>query len=132
MSRATGCFSVNASEAEKIVSERQREGWRIFRLPAHITSADEFFEGVRRTLPLDPPLHSNRSWDALEDSLWAGLHSLGESRIVMVWPDAFEMEVHSPKDFAIAENILSELPPSLADTKLTVGVPKQLLVLRVV
>lgn len=132
MLKETGSFVVDASEAEKIVSERQREGWRIFRLPAHITSADDFFEGIRRTLPLDPPLHSNRSWDALADSLWAGLHSLEESRIVMVWPDAVGMEVHSPKDFAIAEDILSALPSSLADTKLTVGAPKQLLVLRVV
>ena len=125
-------FAVSALEAERIVFECEQKGWRIFRLPANIISKDEFFEGIRRTLPLDPPLQSNRSWDALADSLWAGLHSLEESRIVMVWSDAFEMQVHSPKDFVIAENILSELPPSLADTKLTVGAPKQLLVLLVV
>jgi len=132
MLSTTGFFTVNALEGEQAIAEREREGWRILRLPAHVTSKDEFFDGVRCTLPLDPPLHSNRSWDALADSLWAGLDGLPDDRIVVVWSDASSMEAHAPDDFAIAAEILRELPQSLSDTEVTAGATKQLLVLRVI
>ena len=127
-----GLFTINASEADNIVSECEHEGWRIFRLPNNISSKDDFFAGVRRTLPLDPELRSNRSWDALADSLWAGLDSLREDKIIVIWPDPSLMEAHAQKDFFIAESVLSELSLSLADAEMTAGAIKQLLVLRVI
>lgn len=132
MLNRTGFFTVDALEAEQTIAKREQTGWRIFRLPTNISSKDEFFEGVRHTLPLDPALHSNRSWDALADSLWAGLDSLSEERIVVIWPDASRMEAQAPEDFAIATNIFTELPTSLADVEVTAGATKQLLVLRVI
>ena len=132
MLNKTGFFTVEALEAEQTVIEREQSGWRIFRLPSNISSKNEFFEGVRHTLPLDPALHSNRSWDALADSLWAGLDSLPEERIVVVWPDASLMEAQAPDDFAIATNVLTELPISLADVEVTAGATKLLLILRVI
>ena len=69
---------------EKIAEERRQEGWRIFRLPSNIWTKASFFNAVRRTLPLDPPLHSNRVWDALSDSFWSGLDELDDERIVIV------------------------------------------------
>lgn len=131
MLNATGFFTIDALEAEHAAAEREREGWRIFRLPTAISSKDDFFEGVRQTLPLDPPLQSNRSWDALADSLWAGLDSLPESKVVIVWSGASAMETHAPKDFAIATNILIELPDLLGSVDITAGATKELLVLRV-
>lgn len=132
MLNKAGFFTVGTLEAEQTVAQREQAGWRIFRLPSNISSKDEFFEGVRHTLPLDPALHSNRSWDALADSLWAGLDSLSEERIVVVWPDASRMEIQAPDDFAIATNVFTELPTSLADVEVTAGATKQLLVLRVI
>jgi hypothetical protein len=45
-------------------------------IPAYVISTDKragreaFFDTVRSALPMDPPLVSCRSWDALSDSLW--------------------------------------------------------------
>ncbi|WP_428957356.1 hypothetical protein [Streptomyces sp. cg35] len=37
---------------------------------------EAFLGAVRESLPLEPPLESSLSWDALSDSLRAGLHTL--------------------------------------------------------
>ena len=126
-----GFFAVDASKADEITDECERDNWRIFRLPADIVSKDEFFEAVRSTFPLNPKLHSNRSWDALADSLWSGLDGLSEKNIVITWSDTFLMEVGAPEDFAIALNILMELPSSLSSAEATAGKTKQVLVLHV-
>ncbi|WP_083411748.1 barstar family protein [Janthinobacterium sp. 1_2014MBL_MicDiv] len=127
-----GFFAVDEAAADKIILDSQREGMRVFCLPEKISSKDEFFDGVRNTLPLDPPLHSNRSWEALADSLWSGLDGLEDENIVIVWRDTKCMETHASEDFSIAIDILNDLPGTLADPKLTVGMPKKLLVLHVV
>lgn len=132
MLKNIGFFSVDKANADKIILDSKREGMRIFCLPEKISSKDEFFDGVRNTLPLDPPLHSNRSWDALADSLWSGLDELEDENIVIVWRDTKCMETQSPEDFSIAIDILNDLPGTLADLKLTVGMSKKLMVLHVV
>jgi hypothetical protein len=129
---ATGLFVVGALEAEQLVEKCGREGGRIFVLPESIRTRDDFFAGIRQVLPLDPPLESSRSWEALADSLWSGLDSLPDSKVVVVWPSASLMENQSPEDFRIATDILSELPDSLADVEVTAGQTKQVLVLQVV
>jgi hypothetical protein len=60
------------------------------------------------------------------------LDSLPQQKIVVVWPNASQMEAQAPEDFAIATNVFAELPTSLADIEVTVGTTKQLLVLRVI
>lgn len=132
MMNATGFFTINVLEAEQAIAEREREGWRIYRLPAAMSSKDDFFTGVRQALPLNPSLQSNRSWDALADSLWAGLDALPESKIVVVWPDPSAMEANAPDDFSIATSVLEELPESLANAEMTAGATKELLILRVI
>jgi hypothetical protein len=87
-------------------------------------------EGVRGVFPLDPPLEGGPSWDALNDSLWGGLDSLKDDRIVIVWPDASHMRAYAPDEYAIATNVLAELPGLLSDGKVTAGPTKQLLVLQ--
>ncbi|NKI96516.1 barstar family protein [Rhizobacter sp. SG703] len=130
MINKAGLFSIDELEVEKVVAECERRGWRVFRLPTNLSSKDEFFEGVRRVLPLDPILQSNRSWDALADSLWAGLDGLDEEKIVIIWPDSSIMELRSPKDYEIAVDVLRALPDSLADKNVTAGPTKQLLIIR--
>jgi hypothetical protein len=127
-----GLFTIDGTEIERLVASYDREGWQIFRLPGSLASKDEFFEGIRQSLPLDPPLQSNRSWDALSDSLWSGLDNLKERKIVIVWPDASRMKALAPEAFSIATSILMDLITTLADEKTTLGNTKNLRVLQVV
>ena len=127
-----GFFNTGAEEAELVLAMCERSGWRIFRLPDGISSKEAFIAGIRSTLPLDPPLYGNKSWDLVPDSLFCGLHAAPDDRIAIVWPDGSRLETQAPADFAIASDILSDLPALLADELATTGDPKQLLVLRVV
>src|SRR6266849_4353557 len=99
-----GFITLSATDAEETVAERERQGWRIFRMPRFLSSTKEFFEGVRGVFPLDPPLGGALNWDALNDSLWGGLDSLKDDRIVIVWPDASHMRAYAPEEYAIATN----------------------------
>jgi len=126
-----GFFSVDELTAEKVMLAAHTHGKRVFCFPSHIASKDQFFDGIRATFPLDPPLHGQHSWDALADSLWSGLDGLQEQDIVIVWRDARYMQMQAVEDFAIALDILRDLPGTLADVALTAGQPKKLLVLQV-
>ncbi len=126
-----GFFAVDELIAENVMLDAHRDGKRVFCLPAHISSKAQFFDAVRATFPLDPPLHGHHSWDALADSLWSGLDGLQEEDIVIVWRDARPMQMQAAADFAIALDILHDLPGMLADVGLTVNQPKKLLVLQV-
>lgn len=127
-----GFFSVDELTAEKVMHAAHTDGKRVFCFPSHIASKDQFFDGMRATFPLDPPLHGYHGWDALADSLWSGLDELQEQDIVIVWRDSRYMQMQAVEDFAIALDILHDLPGTLADVALTAGQPKQLLVLQVV
>lgn len=127
-----GFFSVDELTAKKVMLAAHTDGKRVFCFPSHIASKDQFFDGIRATFPLDPPLHGHHGWDALADSLWSGLDGLQEQDIVIVWRDSRYMQMQAVEDFAIALDILHDLPGTLADVALTAGQPKQLLVLQVV
>ncbi len=125
-----GVHAVNESQAEDIAQARTRDGWRVFRLPAGIDSRQAFFDAVRATLPLDPPLKGNRSWDALSDSVWSGLDACAENGFVVVWPRYTRMRDAAPADFATATDVLAEVAASLADPEATAGAPKRLVILQ--
>ncbi|WP_371846988.1 barstar family protein [Massilia niastensis] len=97
-----------------------------------IKSKDEFFDAIRSTFPLDPPLVSNRSWDALSDSLWSGLNDLPEKPILIVWSNSQYMESRSPETYTIASDVFRDLVESLADPEITAGPTKDLIVLRII
>jgi hypothetical protein len=131
MLNKSGLFAVSDMDAERILEDGARNDWRIFRLPAGIATKEEFFGRVGDVLPLDPVLQGNHSWDALEDSLWAGLDALQELKIIIVWPNSARMKMSAPEDFSIACDIFSGLSASLADKDVTAGEVRKLLVLRV-
>nr|WP_238153914.1 barstar family protein [Streptomyces xinghaiensis] len=87
-----------------------------------------FFDAVRRTLPLDPPLAGWRSWDALADSLWEGIHVLERDRVVLLWPDAASFAEASPEEFRTAVDVVTDVAESLSEEKPTVGRPTDLCV----
>lgn len=127
-----GFFAVDAATAEQIILDSQTDGMHVFHLPGEMTSKDTFFDGVRQRLPLDPPLHSNTSWEALADSVWTGLDGLKDDGIVIVWRDSGCMATCAPEDFCMAFDILNELPCTLDDVTLTLNNPKKVVVLQVV
>lgn len=127
-----GFFVTDSRKAKSVLSGCDRDEWRIFRLPAGMASSDDFFNAVRCLVPLDPKISRDGSWDALEDSLWEGLHSrVTETKIAILWPSASLMRESAPTDFMIASEILRELTVTLSDEQFTAGRPKQLLVLQV-
>lgn len=80
-----------------------------------------FFNAVRLTFPLDPPLQSARSWDALADSLFEGLLSVKSARILIVWNGAWSMYNESPEAFETAVEVLGHVAGQLADPRATAG-----------
>ncbi|MCA7993372.1 barstar family protein [Burkholderia cepacia] len=126
-----GLYVVGASEAKRIAEEYERSGWVVIYLPAGIATKDQLYDVIRSNCPLDPPLHSNRSWDALADSLWSGLGEVGNERIVIFWPNSDRMRAVDPDTFAVATAVLRDLCISLADPKITVSRTKTLLVFQV-
>ena len=128
MRHETGVLILDATEAQKRIADCEIAGWSTYRLPAGISSKAELFEGIRRTLPLDPMLQSNESWDALADSLWAGLDSLPAKKIALLWPDASIIQSRAPSDFAVATDLFADLASSLADARVMQGQTRQLFV----
>jgi hypothetical protein len=88
-----------------------------------VVDRGSFFEAVRSTFPLDPPLMSDRSWDALSDSLWEGLHGMGQVSVVIAWPDAVAFCTAAPDGFATAIQVLADVADGLADQQATAGSP---------
>ncbi|WP_293765983.1 barstar family protein [uncultured Aquitalea sp.] len=95
-------------------------------------SKDTFCNGVRATLPLDPPLASNHSWDAINDSLWSGLELLPEEKLLIIWRTASEMRAHDIHNFKIACDTLEDLPKYICDSKKREGKEASLAIVVVV
>jgi Barstar (barnase inhibitor) len=123
-----GLLQIADFDIETGVRELVNRGDRVFLLPSGIKDRRAFFEGIRKSLPLDPPIVSNYSWDALADSLWGGLDSVDASGIAIIWPGSAEMAEAQPEDFEIAKSILLDLTESMADAEAAVGSVKQVLV----
>jgi hypothetical protein len=128
MDLETGLHHMPAADVDGIRRELEASGWRVFVLPEPMTDRRGFFDGVRRTIPLDPPVLSDEKWDALSDSLWSGLDGLDAERIAVIWPASMTMAELAPEDFDIAQQMLADIGGSLADGEATAGEPTQLVV----
>lgn len=92
-------------------------------LPSTIRDKAAFFEAVRATLPLDPPVHGDTSWDALSDSLWEGLHTRGARDVRILWPGAEAMAICARADYELAIRVVTDVIRSLGDASATSGSP---------
>ena len=101
-----GVTAVDHTEAGALVRTARDEGALVHLLSGAVDRTT-FFEAVRSTFPLDPPLSSSHIWDALEDSLWEGLLQTGHQVQVIVWPDASAFQTAAPNDYATAIQVLT-------------------------
>lgn len=121
-----GLSRVAALDVEATRRQASEAGYTTFVLPAGgVVDRASFFDAIRTTLPLDPPVVGSRSWDALSDSLWEGLHALSDRRIAILWPNARTMARKSSADFETALDILTDVVTLLGDPRATVGKPKE-------
>lgn len=125
-----GLIRTTSLDVEATRREANHAGYTTFVLPAEdIVDRVSFFNAVRATLPLDPPLMGTRSWDAMSDSLWEGLYGLPDQRIAILWPNARAMASAASPDFEMALNVLTDVATSLANPHATRGKPKELTVI---
>ena len=121
-----GLQRVSARDMEATRRAAEAAGYATFVLPATgIVDRTSFFDAVRSTFPLDPPLVGSESWDALCDSLWEGLHAHAAQRIAILWPSTNAMASSAPSDFDLALQVLADVVTTLADPQATCGNPKQ-------
>jgi barstar (barnase inhibitor) len=124
-----GLLRVDSFDVEAVRREAEQNGFHSFVLSRGIFDRASFFDAVRGTFPLDPPLLGSRSWDALSDSLREGLHTHPSTRIAILWPNARRMAEAAPEDFEIALSVLTDVVEDLANPQLTCGKPKELAVI---
>jgi len=118
----TGSFDPQATRREA-----ERVGYTTFVLPERgIVDRASFFEAVRATLPLDPPVVGSSSWEALSDSLWEGLFCHSAQRIAILWLGTQTMATSAPKDLETALDVLADVANLLADPEATVNTPKEI------
>lgn len=129
MALRSGLTVIDSARIDEVVAEATAENATIYMLSVP-EPADRlaFFDAVRGTLPLDPPLAGSRSWDALSDSLWEGLRILDATTFVIIWSNAYSMREARPNDHQIALAVLQDVATSLSDSAATVGHPKKVCV----
>lgn len=111
-------------------TEAERAGFTSFVLPtAGVVDRPSFFDAVRVTLPLEPPLVGSHSWDALSDSLWEGLRTHEARSFLIIWPNTAAMASAAGPDLQIALDVFVDVADSLGDPEPTCGEPKVVAVL---
>jgi Barstar (barnase inhibitor) len=125
-----GLVRAVALDVEATRREAEKAGYTTFVLPAEgIVDRASFFNTIRATFPLDPPLMSSCIWDAMSDSLWQGLYTHPSRRIAILWPNARVMARSAASDFKEALTVLTQVARSLGDPRFTRGKPKEIAVI---
>jgi barstar (barnase inhibitor) len=125
-----GLFRTAELDVEATRREAEQAGIVTFVLPGSgIVDRPSFFDAVRGTLPLNPPLVGTHSWDALSDSLWEGLHAHPARRIAILWPGARAMATSASEDFETVLSVLADVSSALADPVATCDRPKEIMML---
>ena len=102
--------------------QAEQMGYTVFVLPEKdIKDRTSFFDAVRTTFPLDPPLLGSRSWDALSDSLWEGLRKHNNHKIVVIWKNTQQMSEEAFPELTIALKVLEDIAILLSDEAATCG-----------
>jgi len=121
----TGLHATANLNVEETRRRAEQAGFTAFVFPeTGIVSRESFFDAVRATFPLDPPLVGFRSWDALSDSLWEGLYRHPSQKIAILWKNTRAIADIASTEFDTALAVLSDVAKSLADARATCNQPK--------
>src|SRR5437879_5934337 len=124
MNFKTGLSIISPADVDRIALIAADQGCPVYQISTGNRSGrGVFFDAVQESLPLDPTIHTSRSWDALSDSLWEGINSKNLGCVVIVWTDATAMAEGSPDDFETAISVLTDVARLLSDSNATVGNP---------
>jgi hypothetical protein len=124
-----GIVSITTSETGDVAEKARNAGQLVYTLPdSGVDGREGFFLAVRKQLPLDPPIIGTRSWDALSDSLSAGLGELEHDRLVIIWPNSAAMAKADPSEYEIAIAVLRHVVETLGNPAFTRNRPKQVTV----
>ncbi len=96
---------------------------------ANVTDRASFFDAIRAHLPLDPPLVSHRSWDALIDSLSGGLADNKARAFLIAWPHEEAWNPSALEDRDAAYSALESVAKRVGNVALPQGGTKQLTIL---
>lgn len=119
-----GVTTIDPSQAQEVREEAARRDVLTYVISTRGQAGREvFFDAVRRAIPLNPPIASARSWDALADSMWEGIHSLNRPCVVVLWPDSSPFSETAPNDFQTALSVFEQVARELADVEATLGEP---------
>lgn len=122
-------WRVQPAEVVAAKASFKSEGWKIYELDGlEIRDKQSFFEAVRSVVPLDPPLASNRSWDALSDSLSSGLMETPEQQVAIIWSESARMAARDPQQYDIAIQVLEDIVALCGDDEVTDNNPKRVVV----
>jgi hypothetical protein len=132
MELVQGVQKLSSRSLDEVLEAARRPDTAVYVLPElGVRNRDTFFEAVRQRFPLDPPVHTNYSWEALKDSLWSGIDALDIARVVIVWPNWRVMAEAAPRDYEIAASVWEDLAEQLHDDDATVGRAKHVAVVLV-
>lgn len=130
MNISSGLTTIRNLDIDVIVRQAAQDGCKVFVLPSSgVIARESLFAAVRGCLPLDPPVITARSWDALSDSLWEGLNCLDAECIVIIWPNSTAMRDAAATDHEVALRVLADVANLLVDPAMTQNSGKKVSVL---
>jgi hypothetical protein len=113
---------VDNLDVAAVLQDAEKQGVKAYVL-RDITDYDAFFNAIRAQFPQDPLLVSNRSWDALLDSVRGGLHEAEDRRVAIVWPQPEVMIGDDSRETALS--VLAKISADLAHPGYTQGKPTE-------
>ena len=113
---AVGVKWEDTTKLDQMLGLLRSRDYVIFRIPGCANLADQFVQ-FKDHLPLDPPLSGAINWNALADSLWAGIDLLSQDRVAIVWDNASLLKADSPESIEIALDIFSSISTDLEAAK---------------
>jgi len=120
-----GLTTLDQLDVDAALRAAHDQGIRTYLLQG-VVDHDTFFDTIRANFPLDPPLVSNRSWDALKDSLSGGLINPPDRRVLILWPNTTAMPSY---DREIALRILHQVAVERANPAYANGVSTEVTIL---
>lgn len=104
---------VSAEELHEVASQLRRQGKPIVVLDGEqVSDRASFVEVLRRAVPLDPPLATGRSLDAIADSLFGGLASVQPA--ALLWDKAWLLGEADADELDRLLDVLADVKEQLA------------------